>query len=358
MSLTRCIYCNYAYDEWHGDPRNGVPAGTPLDAMAGTVCSRCGIQGIRHERQPSPKYEGLEAECYDQFAGKAGIAFYRDWLDTWQGAASVLELGVGTGRLAVELAGRTASYCGVDWSSDMLRVAETKRKRIFKEEAETRLTLAEEDALLFRPSVPFSHVLCPDGLLQHFTRMDDQIALLRRISGSLEEGGWLAVDLHLPPARAVWEGLHCKRTTPNKLVCRKVEGETSLSRQLFRCTLTYDAYLDRTMTSRYRVEREFALLTPKEAALLLASEGFEVMRVLQNYGSAVPWETALPPGFAGRGTEPALERTAEEAWAAGEDVRPYRSDVWTNGGYPFHATMPASSPDAPATMTLIARKRR
>lgn len=68
------------YDEWFEDCRNGVPPGVPITDLAGTLCSRCGMQGVRHEKQTNPKYTGLEAEYYDQFAGKAGIAFYREWI--------------------------------------------------------------------------------------------------------------------------------------------------------------------------------------------------------------------------------------------------------------------------------------
>ncbi|CAH8770454.1 methyltransferase domain-containing protein [Paenibacillus dendritiformis] len=357
MAMTRCSYCQFTYDEWYGDTRNGVPAGTPLEDLAGTLCSRCGMQGNRHEWQPNPKYAGQEAEYYDQFAGKAGIAFYRHWLEQAAEPPSVLELGVGTGRLAVELAGRAARYCGVDWSPMMLKAADTKRKRMFKEEAEQRLELAEEDVLTFHDPAAYTHVLCPDGLLQHFTRMEEHIALLRNIHRGLQAGGWIAVDLLLPPGGAAWQSLERKRVQPQKLVRRQIEGSTSLSRQIFHCAIAYETYIEGVMESRYLVEREYALITPKEAVLLLASEGFEVTRMIQNYGSSTPWRTALPPGVNEIGIDPDAGETIEEALAAGKDVQPYRERAWMNGGYPLHGAMPALSPDASATMTLIARKK-
>ncbi|MBG9792115.1 hypothetical protein ABD76_06215 [Paenibacillus dendritiformis] len=357
MTMTRCGHCQFMYDEWYGDTRNGVPAGTPLEDLAGTLCTNCGMQGNRHEMQPSPKYTGLEAEYYDQFAGKAGIAFYRHWLEQAAEAPSVLELGVGAGRLAVELAGLAASYCGVDWSPMMLKAADRKRKRMFKGEAEQRLELAEEDVLAFRAHAAYTHVLCPDGFLQHFTRMEDHIALLRNIHRWLQAGGWIAVDLILPRGGAAWQTLERKRVQPHKLVRRQIDGVTSLSRQIFHCAIAYETYVDGAMESRYLVEREYALMTPKEAALLLAAEGFEVTRMIQNYGSSTPWRTALPPGVNERGSAPDAGETIEEALAAGKAVHPYRDHTWVDGGYPLHGALPALSPDAPATMTLIARMK-
>jgi SAM-dependent methyltransferase len=343
------------YDEWYGDTRNGVPIGTPIEDLAGSVCSRCGVQGVRHERQHGPKYAGQEADFYDQFAGKAGISFYRNWLESFSESPSVLELGVGTGRLAVELAASTTQYCGVDWSPLMLKTADTKRKRIFKED-EQRLQLVEADALTFQTDMRFSHILCPDGFLQHFTYMEDHIALLRKIRSWLQDEGWLAIDLLLAPGGAQWETMHRKRITPNKWVIRRVEGETSLARQLYRCAINFEVYQEGLMNARYRVEREFALMTPKEMALLLGSEGFQVTCMVENYGLSTPWRTALPSNLEGNSQTLDAMETMEEAIAVGKTVIPYRKDAWTNGGYPFSHTMTARTSAEPVTMTLIAKK--
>ncbi|MBU5673137.1 methyltransferase domain-containing protein [Paenibacillus brevis] len=357
MSFTRCSYCGYMYDEWNGDSRNGVPAGISMTALAGTVCSRCGIQGLRHERQPGPKYEEAEAQYYDQFAGKAGISFYRSWLDKSPQPARVLELGVGTGRLAAELAVLTERYVGMDWSPQMLKIAETKRKRIFKNEAEQRLRLVEQNALDFHAQETFTHVLCPDGFLQHFTLMEEHIALLSTLYDYLDHGGWIAVDVHLPPGGAGWKTRQRKQLQLNKWVSQIVEGETSLSRQLFRCTIDYETYLEGTMSSRYRIEREFALFTPKEIALLLASTGFEVTRAVWNFGLSEPWSTALPSGIKQTAASLGATEAIEEALAAGKSIQLYRQDIWGNGGYPFAGAMTAESSGAPATVTLIAQKQ-
>lgn len=337
--------------------KNGVPAGTPIAELAGTICSRCGLQGVRHQRQSSPRYEEAEADFYDQFAGKAGLAFYKQWLETFENPFTVLELGVGTGRLAAGLAGSARQYVGVDWSPSMLKMANAKRKRIFKDD-EQRLQLVEADALTYKPDREYSHIICADGFLQHFTYMEDHLSLLRNIHGWLQHGGWLAVDVQLPPGDARWESLHRKRVTPPKWVVRRINGETSLTRQLYRSEIQYEVYVDGTMESKYRVDREYALMTPKEMALLLHSAGYRVTQMVENYGLSTPWRTALSSGVGESlplHTLDAVE-TLAEGIAAGKNLTPYREDVWVNGGYPFSQTMPERIPEAPATITLIAQK--
>lgn len=72
------------------------------------------------------------------------------------GARSVLEVGVGTGRIAVPLAERGFQITGIDISKEMLRNLREKRRDI-------RVLLAESSALPFRPSsfdaILFSHIL-------------------------------------------------------------------------------------------------------------------------------------------------------------------------------------------------------
>lgn len=359
---SQCNYCNFTYDPWHGDPRNGVPPGVPPDDLAGTVCSRCGLQGVRHQPQMNPRYSGPEAAYYDHFAGKAGISFFRSWLeDTAYGEKPVvLELGTGTGRLAIELAPGSAAYCGVDWSPDMLKLAQLKSKRIFKAAAEERLQLIEQDVLLFDSASRFTHALCPDGLLQHFTRMDQHLQLLDNIRNHLVDGGMLAADIIIPPGGGDWATSQHKRVTPDKLVIKQVEGHTSISKQLFRYTVSFEAFLDGLAESKYRIEREYALITPKEAALLLKAAGFQLIAVMENYGLATPWRTALPPGVNEIHRNLRAEESLDTAFTHDrtDQLLPFQQDIWVNGGYPFSNIMPMRSLSAPGIFTLLAQKSK
>ncbi len=350
MAHTLCKVCGFQYDEWAGDSKNGVPPGTPMFQLAGTLCSTCGLQGIRHERQPNPSYQGMEAHYYDQFAGKAGIAFYRDWIRETVQEGSVLELGVGTGRIALELCRKGISVVGVDSSPEMLSQAEKKRNRMSL--SSDQLELVEQDAKDLNLGRTFSHVLLADGFLQHFTLMEEQRKLLQSIHEHLKPGGAVAIDLMLPPCESNWKQTQQKRVTPDSTVYQVVEGETSLSRQLFRYTATYEVFEQGMQLSRYRVQREMALMLPREAGLLLSSEGFEVVQMVENYALHQPsWKTSYLDGLEPKGAELGLKESL--AKCSDPYVKTYREDAWSYGGYPFSFYQGSPS----SRLTILARRR-
>jgi rubredoxin len=44
MNLWRCTICGYIYDPAEGDVENGVPRGTPFEALPDNwECPRCGV---------------------------------------------------------------------------------------------------------------------------------------------------------------------------------------------------------------------------------------------------------------------------------------------------------------------------
>lgn len=332
MSVYSCKVCKFRYDEWLGDTKNGVPPGVPFQHLAGSVCTTCGMQEEeRHLPLAETRYIGLEATYYDQFAGKAGIAFYRDWLlqENERSPVTVLELGVGTGRIAIELARNNLPACGVDWSSDMLELAEKKKRRMLKAKEEL-LELIEQDIWELNLGKSFTHILLPEGLFQQAACREEQRRLLANVKGHLTEDGVVAIDLLLPPLQPQWSLLQKKYVFPDRMVYQRVEGETSLTRGQFRYTLTYETFLEQIEQPRYRVEREMALLLPGELRLLLESEGLQVISSFENVTQ--------------RNQVDDQEQQTEG----------YEMDRWQYGGYPFADL--AGSAGSPTRWTILAKK--
>ncbi|MEJ8547458.1 methyltransferase domain-containing protein [Brevibacillus borstelensis] len=345
MSVFSCKVCGFRYDEWLGDSKNGVPPGIPFQRLAGSVCSTCGLSGGRHERLPSPRYKGLEAAYYDQFAGKAGIRFYRDWIQAFDQPAAVLELGTGTGRIALELARHGISVCGVDNSPDMIEIAERKKRRLGKGK-EPFLAIVEQEALDLQLDRAFTHVLLTEGFLQHFTLRSEQRRVLQLVREHMEEDGLAAIDLLLPPAGEKWQTERRKWVFPDKMVYQQVQGETSYTRQRFRYSLTYETFIDEVEQPRCRVDREMALMLPGELVLLLESEHFDVVGMHENYMAD------HPASYTQYGEEPPSGHSGQSQLAKGE----YDLEKWTEGGYPFSGESGDSREEA-ARITLIVRKK-
>jgi ubiquinone/menaquinone biosynthesis C-methylase UbiE/rubredoxin len=359
MAHTKCSFCGYNYDEWYGDTRNGVPSGVTLAQLAGSVCSRCGLQGTRHQRQPNPMYAGLEAEYYDQFAGKAGIAFYCKWLREETEVTEVLEVGAGTGRISLELAQTGISVTGLDLSTEMLEWAEKKKKRMDAQKKRTHLDFVEGDIFHWTSEKKYSHIILPDGLFQHYTLSREHRELLRKIKSLLAMGGQVAIDIVIPPTESTWSYKRKKRITEKKEVYQVVEGETSLNRQLFRYRLTYETFENHIERPRYRVEREMALILPREISELMQAEGFHIIAMVANYRitNEIPWAENEMIGHVSphRALDPTASLVDIEDWTAVEGIVAYEHLVWQNGGYPIAEVMPGRSPSSPMKWTIIAR---
>lgn len=103
----------------------------------------------------------------------------------------VLELGVGTGRIAVPLAEGGAKVTGVDLSEGMLALARERAENL-------SITFVEGDIRSVKLRGRFDLVIAPLGTLQHMETPDDAVAALETMAHHLAEGGVAVVDVESP----------------------------------------------------------------------------------------------------------------------------------------------------------------
>jgi SAM-dependent methyltransferase len=142
---------------------------------------------------PSP-YDPI-AEIYDSWSRSVteDVAFY---VDEARGAPRrVVELGVGTGRIALSIARAGIPVVGVDNSERMLEVCLRRAERAG---VERLLDLRLGD--LRDPPVdpPASLVLCPFRSYLHLPTDRDRLEALRAAYMLLEPGGRLVFDVFMP----------------------------------------------------------------------------------------------------------------------------------------------------------------
>jgi SAM-dependent methyltransferase len=112
----------------------------------------------------------------------------------------VLEIGCGTGRIAIPLARAGHAVTGVDISAAMLERCRTKLDRE-GDETRARVRLEMQDARLLEcRGQTFSLVLLPFNTLMLFATRRDQQQVLARAAAVLDTGGRLAVDVVNPLA--------------------------------------------------------------------------------------------------------------------------------------------------------------
>lgn len=111
------------------------------------------------------------------------------------GGGPVVELGVGTGRIAIPIAMAGVDVIGVDSSAEMLAVCEERARQA---EVDSRLDLRLGD--LRRPPVDerVALVMCPFRAYLHLHDDADRLAALRSGRELLRPGGRLVFDVFTP----------------------------------------------------------------------------------------------------------------------------------------------------------------
>ena len=155
------------------------------------------------------------ASVYDAWATvyDAVYAYVRDDLPYYvrearRAGGPVLELGCGTGRVAIALARAGIDVVGVDFSPRMLEAAGRNVDSVGA--LPGSVTLVEGDMRCLEPervAGPFRLVLIPfRGFLSLLT-VPDQVSTLENVKRHLAPGGELVIDLFVPdPEMLVQEG--------------------------------------------------------------------------------------------------------------------------------------------------------
>lgn len=105
----------------------------------------------------------------------------------------ILDVGCGTGRVTFHLASAGYDVVGVDYSEQMLAIAE--RKLQASPALRSRVKLVQTDILQYVSVEQFPLVLVPYNGLMHFPEQADQLAVLERLSTLMADDGLLVMDL-------------------------------------------------------------------------------------------------------------------------------------------------------------------
>jgi SAM-dependent methyltransferase len=136
------------------------------------------------------------AALYDLFYGDydEDVAMYENFAR--RGKTPALELGIGTGRVALRLARAGLDVVGIDGSPAMLarlRAALDAEPTIAK-----RVRAVEADMRDFKLEERFDLIFCAANTFQHLLTSEDQIAVLRCVAAHLSPGGVFVAKLQSP----------------------------------------------------------------------------------------------------------------------------------------------------------------
>jgi SAM-dependent methyltransferase len=202
----------------------------------------------------------------------------------------ILELGVGSGRVAIPLAQAGYDVVGIDNSPAMLEQA---RLRLEAEGAgEGSLELVEGEMTDFRFERQFGMVFCAANTFQHMLTTKDQADCLRCAAKNLAPRGIFAMSIRSPvtvdwdevdaPAPLLLDWTRTDSAT-GELVMKLVAAEADPARMVRKLTYIYDRVGSDGQLRRNVFVTELRYSTQAEITLLLQQCGLRVTHVYGDY---------------------------------------------------------------------------
>lgn len=204
----------------------------------------------------------------------------------------VLDLGVGTGRLALPLAAAGYTVVGIDSAPSMLALA---RRRLHEEGVEHLVRLVEADFRHFELDERFGLAWCGFNGFLHLIETRDQLAALQCWRRHLRPGGLLVIDVENPQLAhlAAADGALSFAGSwydeeSGHLVQKFYAAEADLSAQIYVVRRFYDEHTPQGIR-RTTISFSTRILFRRELELLLQHAGFQQVTFYGDYDLS-PWE--------------------------------------------------------------------
>ncbi|MDH5482433.1 MAG: class I SAM-dependent methyltransferase [Candidatus Bathyarchaeota archaeon] len=225
---------------------------------------------------------GPASKYYDLFASRDDINFYKE-LAVDHGRKA-LELGVGTGRVAIELAKAGVTIWGIDNSKYMLNVA---RQKLRKENPSVRkrVVLKLGDMRNFKLKETFPVAYVASSTFEHCITEGDQRKCLASAYNALQRKGMLAFDISQPTneksVNSWW--IDRKESSKEEEVVRTIFSRRNPKTNIVSVNLFFDVYHKGIMKKRFYEYGEARLFSKETVEKILEKVGFKVDKVYGNF---------------------------------------------------------------------------
>jgi SAM-dependent methyltransferase len=127
----------------------------------------------------------------DRMFARGTIEPVVDFLTGLAGSGSALELGIGTGRIALPLAARGVPVHGIDLSEAMV-------SRLRAKPGSERVGVTIGDFATTHVEGPFSLAYLVFNTINNLTTQDEQVACFENVARHLERGGFFVIKVGVP----------------------------------------------------------------------------------------------------------------------------------------------------------------
>jgi SAM-dependent methyltransferase len=226
---------------------------------------------------------------YDDFT--EDLAMYRGFAERTGGP--ILEVGSGTGRVALALAAEGHTVVGLELAEALRVVAQHKAERA---QLTDRVEFVHGDMRRFQIDRHFGLIIVPLNTFLHNLTLDDQLATLACFKKHLRPGGLLVLDCFNPdPAYAADDGrLIVQRSAIDRgtgqAALLLLSRTTDWGQQLQEITYLIDRPDQNGMVQRAVLHTSFRFIFRHEMQLLLKQGGFDLKEIYGSY-ELEPFET-------------------------------------------------------------------
>lgn len=259
---------------------------------------------------PSDEYAVI-ASVYDLWSADmtADVPFYV--AESVDSGGPVLEIGVGTGRIAAAVARAGVDVVGIDVSPSMLARA---RQTLEGVEVRGGVELVEADMRGFDLGRTFPLAILPYRVFAHALTTDEQVTTLQAISRHLDPGGRIVLNVTIPHTTDFsladglrHEGRFVLPDGVEAVLWRQAEYEPGTQQLTFHFVVDHLA-VDGEVTRRVHGSSTVRQTTPGEIDHALARAGFTVQG---RWG----WFDRRP--LAGSASEYVVAATRGDHWTRG-----------------------------------------
>jgi ubiquinone/menaquinone biosynthesis C-methylase UbiE len=203
-------------------------------------------------------------------------------------AQTILELAVGTGRVAIPLAKAGHTVVGVDYASDMLRIA--RRKRDAAGISARQLSFVNQSILRLNLHRQFDWIVLMFNTFLAFPTLKEQDAVLRSVVRHLKPGGKFWVQMFQPNLEILSKP-KSEKLDPALLYVpklkRTVYRETTVIRDQAKQTqeviFTYRWFNSKGREQEQQLRFGLTYIFPRELRIVLERNGLRIERMYGDY---------------------------------------------------------------------------
>jgi SAM-dependent methyltransferase len=186
------MVCAGSISDLDQDPRASLEKSM---AVLGGHSGDSGVPKVYFDERVAAGYDSASEDMFDPRVVGPAVGFLADLAD----GGSALELGVGTGRIALPLSERGIPVHGIDISEPM--VARLKAK---PRSQEIGVTIG--DFATTRVEDTFSLAYLVHNTITNLTTQDEQVECFRNVAAHLEPGGHFVIEVEVPQLRRLPPG--------------------------------------------------------------------------------------------------------------------------------------------------------